>query len=98
MGAGNSTALTNYVSVKNAIDNNGLIINVLPENDQETIIPGTVTVDKEVETLNNLINTDKGTAIIVYGRSACDDKTFNKARQLQKLGFTNVRIYAGGLF
>ena len=67
-------------------------------NEQEVLVAGTLTAEREVETLNRLLEKDKRVLIIVYGASSCDVKSLNKAKQLQSLGFTNVSVYVGGLF
>ena len=75
-----------------------IIVNVMPVNEQKILVSGTLTAEKEVETLNRLLEKDKGVLIVVYGRCSCDVKALNKAKQLQSLGFTNVSVYVGGLF
>ena len=36
--------------------------------------------------------------IIIYGEYSTDDSIIKKFKQLTSLGFTNVHVYAGGLF
>ena len=75
-----------------------LIINVLPETDQQCLIYGTTPADQEEAIINKHIRFRRSTPIIVYGRNCTDDKVYTKAQQLGQLGFANVLIYCGGLF
>ena len=78
--------------------NNTIIINTLPEDNQDCRIPGTINIHDEVQILNNLLNTDKGVQIVIYGLNNNDEKIFSKYQQLSGLGFTNVNLYIGGVF
>lgn len=83
------------LSQKDAI----LIINTLSENEQDCIIPMTITPEKEINIINNLLrNGNKNTKIIIYGKNCNDDKIYKKYQQLQSLGFYNIYLYIGGLF
>jgi 23S rRNA pseudoU1915 N3-methylase RlmH len=83
------------LSQKDAI----LIINTLSENEQECIIPMTITPEKEINIINNLLrNGNKNIKIIIYGKNCNDDKIYKKYQQLQTLGFYNIYLYVGGLF
>jgi len=83
------------LSQKDAI----LIINTLSENEQECIIPMTITPEKEINIINNLLrNGNKNIKIIIYGKNCNDDKIYKKYQQLQSLGFYNIYLYVGGLF
>lgn len=83
------------LSQKDAI----LIINTLSENEQECIIPMTITPEKEINIINNLLrNGNKNIKIIIYGKNCNDDKIYKKYEQLQSLGFYNIYLYIGGLF
>jgi len=83
------------LSQKDAI----LIINTLSENEQECIIPNTITPEKEINIINNLLrNGNKNIKIIIYGKNCNDDKMYKKYQQLQSLGFYNIYLYVGGLF
>jgi rhodanese-related sulfurtransferase len=75
-----------------------VLINTLPENEQGCLIKNTIHANKETEFMNNLLNKDKKKEIIVYGRNHRDMKVAEKYNQLKKLGFVNVYIYFGGLF
>jgi rhodanese-related sulfurtransferase len=99
MGTQQSSNKINYEDVQYAIKNNYIIINSLPENEQELLITKTIHARQEVELINSLIKSSlKEKNIIVYGKNANDDKTLIKYQQLISLGFTNVYIYCGGLF
>ena len=80
------------------MNKNNIIINTLPEDNQICIIPGTININDEVTILNNYLNTNKAIQIIIYGKNNNDTKIFLKYKQLSDLGFTNVVIYAGGIF
>jgi hypothetical protein len=83
------------LSQKDAI----LIINTLSENEQECIIPMTITPEKEINIINNLLRSgNKNIKIIIYGKNCNDDKIYKKYQQLQSLGFYNIYLYVGGLF
>jgi len=83
------------LSQKDAI----LIINTLSENEQECIIPMTITPEKEINIINTLLrNGNKNIKIIIYGKNCNDDKIYKKYQQLQSLGFYNIYLYVGGLF
>lgn len=80
------------------MNKNSIIINTLPDDNQSCIIPGTININDEVTILNNYLNSNKAILIIIYGKNNNDDKIFLKYKQLTDLGFTNVVIYAGGMF
>ena len=90
----------NFEDMQLARQSNGniLIINTLSDNLQECIIPGTMSIKDEVTILNNQLNKDKTFPIIVYGKNNNDERILTKYKQLISLGFTNVNIYAGGIF
>jgi ankyrin repeat protein len=76
-----------------------LIINTLSENEQNCLLPNTISPEKEISIINNLLrNGNKNIKIIVYGKNCNDDKIYKKYNQLQSLGFYNVYVYIGGLF
>ena len=77
---------------------NSIIINILTDDNQTCIIPGTISINDEVTILNNYLNINKAIQIIIYGKNNNDIKIFLKYKQLLSLGFTNVVIYAGGMF
>ena len=75
-----------------------VLINTLPENEQSCLIKNTIHASKETEIMNSLLNKNIKKEIIIYGRNHRDLKVTEKYNQLKKLGFTNVYIYFGGLF
>ena len=79
---------------------NILLINTLPVTEQTVLIPTTLPYEKEEATVNAMLsNYDTATyKVIVYGKHAVDDSVEKKHRQLKQLGFSNVFVYAGGLF
>ena len=80
------------------IANSSYIISTLPNESQGCLIQGTLSPSREVEILNNNLKTNKRLKLIIYAMNACDDSLATKCRQLLKLGYTNLYIYAGGLF
>ena len=99
MGKQQSLNKINYEDVQYGIKNNYIIINSLPENEQDILISKTVHASQEVELMNSLIKSSlKDKNIIVYGKHSNDDKILLKYNQLVSLGFINVYMYSGGLF
>ena len=89
----------NFEDVQVMIKNkNNIIINVLPENEQQCLIKNTLNVKLEVNTINELLKSKKSVNIVVYGKNACDINVEKKQKQLISLGFYNVFVYNGGLF
>jgi hypothetical protein len=90
----------NFEDMQHVIKNNHeyLIINTLSVSEQNCLIFGTLPAEKEEETINRLITTNKYLNIIIYGKN-CNDLSVNKKyEQLNNLGFQNIFIYKGGLF
>jgi hypothetical protein len=77
---------------------NTIIINTLAQNNQSCLIKGTISIDAEIKILNDQLNKDKNTNIVIYGLNACDNSIIKKYEQLLGLGFYNVFVYPGGLF
>jgi len=77
---------------------NTIIINTLAQNNQNCLIKGTISIDDEIKILNDQLNKDKNTNIVIYGLNACDNSIIKKYEQLLGLGFYNVFVYPGGLF
>jgi hypothetical protein len=76
-----------------------VLINTLPLNQQECLIPTTVLASDEETIINkHLNNKNKNIKIIIYGKNCCDSKLNQKYVQLQGLGFSNIYIYVGGMF
>ena len=101
MGNTNSINKINFEDVQFLINNQEkyIIINTLNENEQDCLLPNTITPEKETLVINNLMrNSCKDIKIIIYGKNCNDDKIYEKYNQLQNLGFFNSYIYTGGLF
>tara|TARA_B100001057_G_scaffold491461_1_gene581754 strand:- start:398 stop:790 length:393 start_codon:yes stop_codon:yes gene_type:complete len=82
-----------------AKDTRGFIVSTLPASEQACLVFNTLPPREEERRLNDCLK--KGEAdrvIVVYGRNAGDLSAEKKCRQLVGLGFTSVRLYAGGLF
>ena len=80
----------NFEDVQVMIKNkNNIIINVLPENEQQCLIKNTLNVKLEVNTINELLKSKKSINIIVYGKNACDINVEKKQKQL-KSGFNDI--------
>lgn len=82
-----------------AKDTGGFIVSTLPASEQSYLVFNTLAPREEERRLNDCLK--KGEAdrvIVVYGRNAGDVSAEKKCRQLVGLGFTSVRLYAGGLF
>jgi hypothetical protein len=100
MGNSQSIKRINFEDMQAVCKNNGiyLLINTLPENEQQCLIPGSINYRQEEELMNKLIRGNKKEIIIIYGKNCNDDKVPLKYRQLITLGFFNVYVYNGGLF
>jgi hypothetical protein len=77
-----------------------LIINTLNSLEQDCLIQNTLAYELEEKTINDLLNTYdlSNKKIIIYGKSTNDELTEKKYKQLVSLGFSEVYIYAGGMF
>ena len=99
MGNTYSIRKINFEDMQKFMKDTGCIsINTLPMDRQRCLITGTIDANKEANTINHLIKTDLERKIVIYGENACDEGLVNKYNQLLKLGFSNVHIYAGGMF
>jgi len=80
-------------------DSNTIIINTLPNDNQSCLIEKTVSYLRETELINSLLSSSRTNAkIVIYGMNSCDESIVVKYNQLNKLGFTNIYVYVGGLF
>lgn len=93
-----SLNLYNFEKIQQAINNNSIIINTLPEDQQTCLITGTINIADEITTINNNFKNKKNLLIIIYGKNNNDETVIKKYNQLIKIGFINVYIYLGGLF
>ena len=75
-----------------------LIINTLPPNEQQCLLPNTISITEEETVINQYMKTDKSIRIVVYGRNCNDDTAHAKCQQLGSLGFYHIFVYGGGLF
>jgi len=100
MGLSQSIQKINFEDVQTACKNPEiyLLINTLPESEQDCLIKNTVNANKEEKIINSHLYTSKRIRIIIYGRNSNDEKIHIKYNQLLKLGFLNVFIYTGGIF
>ena len=100
---GNNISITkkvNYEDIQYVMKNNNfLLINTLNPNNQKCLIKHTIEINKEEQIINKCLNEyKKDITIIIYDKNANEDNLITKYNQLQKLGFSNVYIYPGGLF
>lgn len=95
-----SFSTSDYDSILDKINSKKdfILINTLPENNQECLIISTIPANIESNVINDLLHTNKKKEIIIYGKNYRDLKVIDKYNQLKKLGFVNVYIYFGGLF
>ena len=76
----------------------GLLINTLSADFQSCLINGTVPIIQEEKIINELITNNPDIYVVVYGKNSNDESIYKKYKQLSDLGFSNVRLYIGGLF
>ena len=75
-----------------------VLINTLPETEQNCLIHKTLKAHDEINQMNSYLKSNKNIMIIIYGKNYRDKTIIKKFNQLKKLGFTNVHIYFGGMF
>jgi 23S rRNA pseudoU1915 N3-methylase RlmH len=76
-----------------------MLINILPNNEQDCLIYSTSDMKKEEEMINYFIKMGTfNVKLIIYGKNCNDNQVYNKEEQLRKLGFKNIFVYSGGLF
>jgi hypothetical protein len=101
MGNSQSIQKINFEDMQSVIKNPEiyLLINTLPESEQNCLIPNTIAPVQEETMINSFLQKRiKEIRIVVYGRNSNDDKIYEKYNQLIKLGFHNIFLYTGGLF
>ena len=100
MGNVQSPKKVNYEDIQLIISKkkqNILLINTLELNEQECLIPNTVSAHQEEKIINtNLKNNTL--EIVIYGKNNSDKSVEKKYLKLSELGFTNIYIYPGGIF
>jgi hypothetical protein len=79
-------------------NNHSILINTLPETEQNCLIHKTIKAYDEINQMNAYLKSNKNIMIIIYGKNYGDKTIIRKFNQLKKLGFTNVHIYFGGMF
>jgi hypothetical protein len=94
-----SVKKANFEDIQQIIktNNNSLLINTLNTNEQNCLIKGTITIDKEENVINKNLN-NLAMKIIVYDKNSSQDHLYKKYHQLINLGFYEVYVYPGGLF
>lgn len=92
----------NFETVQVAVKNMATeyyVINTLSFQEQDCLIYGTVSAEKEEPILNEMLHnsTIPDKKIIVYGKNSQDETPYRKASQLKELGIKDVFVYTGGL-
>ena len=91
-----------FEDIKKVISNstNYILINTLPDNQQDILIKNTITYNQEEEIINTFISDYKvpDKPIIIYGKNCCDTKIEKKYDQITNLGLKQIYLYYGGLF
>jgi len=85
----------NFEDIQFAQKNGSLIINTLPSTEQDMLITGTISWEKEIKAVEVAIQ--KKDPVFVYGRHSNDETIYLKYEQIRKLG-GKVYLYTGGLF
>lgn len=76
-----------------------LIINTLPESEQDCLIYRTCDYREEENLVNQYLQKgETDVVIIIYGKNNTCQNVITKRNQLIKLGFYKVYVYLGGLF
>ena len=92
----------NFEDVQYAIKNINqyIIINTLPNTEQDCLIKHTLSYEQEESTINELLgNYDfNNKKLVVYGKNSSDETAEKKYSQLRTLGFSEIYLYTGGLF
>ena len=75
-----------------------VIINTMPNNMQNCLIPNTVESHNEEQVINNLLKHNADKEIIIYGLNNNDESVIRKYKKLISLGFQNINISECGLW
>ena len=80
MGVGPSyIAKANFEDIQSAIDNNDILINTLPHNQQNCLITNTKNVYNEESLINSLLNNKEYSKLIfIYGKNSNDYHAYEK--------------------
>ena len=92
---------SNFEEIQTAIQNTNsiLLINTLPDTQQDCLILNTIQAFQEEAIINQYLQSNKKDVIIIlYGKNNNDETIYKKYKQLLKLGFSNVKLYLGGMF
>ena len=100
MGQSTSIQNINYEDIQTIIKNHEvfLLINTLPNSEQQCLITNTILADREEELINSYFNSNRGIRIVVYGKNCNDESVRIKCNKLATMGFYNLYCYNGGLF
>jgi hypothetical protein len=98
-----SLKVINFEDMQEVILNpqKNIIINVLPTDQQECLIPNTLPIHLEEKTINDIVQAcdTVNKTIVIYGKNCGDYSILEKKnKQFIALGFFNVFVYLGGLF
>ena len=101
-----TTQKLSYENIQDIISDSNLglygdiiLINTLPENLQNVLIPKTISYYQEEDRMNSIINKSAfETKIVIYGKNNTDESIYKKYIQLKKYGFINIYLYIGGIF
>lgn len=77
------------------------LIHVMDEGEQNVMIKGTLSIEDEIDVINDILSKQMQTesVIIIYGKNTdAVPKLVKRYRQLRGLGFINTFVYFGGLF
>jgi hypothetical protein len=74
---------------------NSILINTLPDTEQQLLISKTVPISNEISMVESAIRLKKN--IIIYGKNSNDETIYIKYKQIHNLG-GNAYLYIGGLF
>lgn len=105
MGNKTSRVKITFENIQDKINNRGsigqktfILINTMPENIQNCLIPQTTPCNEEEALINDLLKNNADIEIIIYGTNNNDEGVITKYKQLNSLGFQNIFIYLGGMF
>ncbi len=106
MGNTQSTKKINFEDIKfmqknmktGKTDADYVLLNTLPDDEQDCLIENTIHSSSEVQIINEYIRKCKNVRIIIYGKNSNDASLYKKFNQLIALGFSDVYVYIGGLF
>ena len=92
--------MVGFEDVKHAIRSGPAKFILINTFDQDVIVQGTVSSDREEIVINAQLTdyTKPDVPIIVYGRNSSDDSVDRKEKQLRALGIEDIYIYRGGMF